>query len=130
MASLLFPVATLGPGPGAISAMEDTVGKAVKETRCDALNTENSVGPPPRRVTVVFDDANPEVSRTLPSTGSERARQFELDLLENTWPAGSHVWRCGPGEQKFDAALLKGNDETRARPACSHAVVGLTPGSQ
>ena len=89
-----------------------------------------SVGPPPRRVTVVFDDANREVSRTLPSTGSERARQFELDLLENTWPAGSHVWRCGPGEQKFDAALLKGNDETRARPACSHAVVGLTPGSQ
>jgi hypothetical protein len=64
---------------------------------------------PPELVTVVLGDDNGEVLSPKGeeefSTRSEAEIQFRFELLLNTWPAGTHICWCGPGEQRFDAVV-------------------------
>lgn len=67
---------------------------------------ESDLGPP-EIITVVFDNDDRELLRQKGeksvSTRSEHEHEFELELLGNSWPAGTHIWRCGPDERRFDA---------------------------
>jgi len=66
-------------------------------------------GTPPEIVIIEYDDETREVFRQkgeeVTSTRSESERQFELELINSSWPVGTHIVCYGPGEQRFDAVL-------------------------